>query len=181
MTSTEPSSAQYTAFSESISKIGNLLDDIAESITDQHYKEMYEELMTIYRNGIIKTEVLKYIVKRSAPRRIREPRKVEEKLALRDKKGRKVYDLCPRCDRCIKLKSGGEGMRVHMESMLCKSIKGSKKYSIARGRVYDKYQEHFTILTDHFIHKFEYGVSPSLKKTLVQHGVDIATIPSYFV
>jgi hypothetical protein len=181
MTSTEPSSAQYDAFNKSILKIGTILDEIAEGITDQHYKLMYEELMSIYQKGVIKTEVIKYIVKRSAPRRIREPLKVEEKLAMRDKKGRKLYDLCSKCDRCIKLKSGGEGMRVHLDSLLCKSIKGSKKYSIARGKVYDKYQEHFTILTDHFIHKFEYGVSPKQKKTLIQHGVDIATIPAYFV
>lgn len=183
MTSTEPSSAQYTAFNESILKIGNILDEIAEGITDQHYKVMYEELMSIYQKGIIKTEVIKYIVKRSAPRRVREPLKVEDKLALRDKKGRKLYDLCPRCDRCICLKTGkgGDGMTRHMDSMLCKSIKGSKKYSIVRGKIYDNYQETYTILTNHFIHKLNYGVPPKHKKKLIQHGVDVATIPAYFV
>lgn len=182
MTSTEPTSAQYEAFHQSILKMSGILDDIAESIQDQQYKEMYEELMKIFKTGVVKTQVLLYIQRRAKPRIVREPKTLEEKLAKLDKKGRNIYELCKMCDRCINLKGAkGYGMEQHHDSMLCKSIRASKKYSLHTKKMAGSKQKEHALLDDHFIHKFKYGINNTTKLTLASHGVDISSLPQYFV
>jgi hypothetical protein len=180
---TEPSNIQYKLFYENIKKIGNILDDISESIPDNDYKEMYEALMDLYQNGIIKTEVLKFIQRRSKPRAEREPRTIEWKLQRKGKTGEKIYELCEFCDRCINLKGRNrDGMRQHHETLLCKHIRASKTHSQkTRKFLKDEMQNSYVSLDDHFILKREWGLSTKKKQTLADHGVDITNLPIHFI